>query len=71
MYIGIFPEEGKRVHDEDAFSYACERIERGTGDEKADFMDCAKESADFEEFKKDFVDWFYSGNWIYESEKED
>lgn len=30
MYIGLGPESGKRVTDEDAFSYACERAAHGT-----------------------------------------
>ena len=30
MYVGIGSEKGKKVSDEDAFSYACERINNGT-----------------------------------------
>ena len=34
MYIGIGQEFGKRVLEEDAFSYACERIFAGTEEEQ-------------------------------------
>ena len=34
MYIGIGPESKKRVLEEDAFSYACDRIYSGTEEEQ-------------------------------------
>lgn len=40
---------GNFVPEEDAFSYAMERIKEGT-----------------EEEKWEFIDWFYSSNWIKE-----
>ena len=64
MYIGILTESGKRVSDEDAFSCACERIERGTAEEKQMFLRLAKESETFEQFAGMLVEWWYSGNWI-------
>lgn len=71
MYVGILTEQGKRVHDADAFSYACERVESGTVEEQAEFMSIAADSADFAEFAARVVEWFYSGNWIYQKERED
>lgn len=49
-YIGIGPERGEVVPEEEAYEYAMERC-FGTEEEK-------------EEFKKMLVEWFYSGNWI-------
>ena len=71
MYVGILTEQGKRVHDADAFSYACERVESGTMEEQAEFMGIAADSTDFAEFAARVVEWFYSGNWIYQNEMED
>ena len=71
MYIGILTEQGKRVHDADAFSYACERVESGTKEEKKEFMGIFADSVDFTEFAARVVEWFYSGNWIYQNERED
>ncbi len=64
MYIGILTESGKRVSDEDAFSYACERIEHGTAEEKQMFLRLARESEAFEQFVERLTEWWYSGNWI-------
>ena len=47
MYVGIGPEKGKKVHDEDAFSYACERINNGTEREQETFMQIMKEAESF------------------------
>ena len=44
MYEGIMQEAGKRVSEEDAFSYACERTEHGSDEEKKAFMDIVKTS---------------------------
>lgn len=64
MYIGILTESGKCVSGEDAFSYACERIEHGTAEEKQMFLRLARESETFEQFSGRLVEWWYSGNWI-------
>ena len=64
MYIGILNESDKRVSDENAFSYACERIERGTVEEKQMFLGLARESETFEQFAGRLTEWWYSGNWI-------
>lgn len=45
-WIGVGPEEGTFVADEDAFRYAKERLERDV------------------ELQKEFIEWFYSGNYI-------
>lgn len=71
MYVGILTEQGKSVHDADAFPYACERVESGTVEEQAEFMSIAADSADFTEFAARVVEWFYSGDWIYQNEMED
>lgn len=52
-YIGIGPESGTRVEDEDAYTYALERCLHGT-------------EAEQEEFKEMLLDWYYSGNWVKE-----
>ena len=62
MYVGIGPEKGKKVRDEDAFSYACERINNGSEREQEAFMQIMKESDNFHMA----VIWFYSGNWVHE-----
>ena len=55
MYIGIGPEEGTVVSEEQAFDYALERSLRGTPEDQR-------------EFREMLVDWFYSGNWIKEDD---
>ena len=62
MYVGIGSEKGKKVSDEDAFSYACERINNGTEREQ-------KESDNFHMAVIAVVIWFYSGNWVHEEVK--
>lgn len=68
MYIGINAESGKLIREDDAFSYACERVGGGTEQEQRCFLELAKQSEMFSEFKSDLVAWFYSGNWIKEKE---
>lgn len=68
MYTGIMTERGRYVSDADAFSYACERIEHGTEEEKRVFLELARESATFEQFAAALVEWWYSGNWIKEED---
>lgn len=67
MYVGLGPEAGKRVNDRDAFSYACERCLFGDKEERDMFMRLAQECNDIGEFAKVLVDWFYSGNWLYDA----
>ena len=66
MYVGIGPEKGKNVHDEDAFSYACERINNGTEREQETFMQIMKEAESFYMAVITVVLWYFSGNWVYE-----
>lgn len=68
MYIGLGPESGKRVTDEDAFSYACACCNTGDKEEQETFMQLAKESGSIEEFAEELVSWFFSGNWLYKEE---
>lgn len=50
-YLGIGPEDGTIVEEEQAFDYALERCLEGTlEDQKA--------------FREELVEWYYSGNWI-------
>lgn len=51
MYIGIGPEEGTVVQEDQAFGYAIERCMQGTLEDQ-------------KEFREMLVEWFYSGNWI-------
>ena len=44
MYIGIGPESKKRVLEEDAFSYACDRIYSGTEEEQDVAMQIFREA---------------------------
>ena len=66
MYVGIGPEKGKKVHDEDAFSYACERINNGTEREQETFMQIMKEAESFYMAVVTVVLWYFSGNCVYE-----
>lgn len=66
MYVGIGPEKGKKVHDEDVFSYACERINNGTEREQEEFMQIMKEAESFYMAVITVVLWYFSGNWVYE-----
>lgn len=70
MYIGIGPEEGRRVYEKDAFGYACQEILYGTPEEQKVFMDLVKDCSDIKEFAKEVVDWFYSGNWYHNGSDE-
>lgn len=66
MYVGIGPEKGKKVHDEDAFSYACERINNGTEREQGTFMQIMREAESFYMAVITVVLWYFSGNWVHE-----
>lgn len=50
-YIGIGPEEGTIVEEDEAYEYALERSLHGTPQDRQDF-------------KELLIEWFYSGNWI-------
>lgn len=53
IYVGIGPEKGTIVEEEEAYDYALERGLHGT-------------LQDQQEFKESLVEWFYSGNWVKE-----
>lgn len=57
-YIGIRSEKDTVVEDDQAYEYALERCLHGTEEDQ-------------EEFQKMLVEWFYSGDWLYEKGKED
>mgnify|MGYP006991906533 FL=1 len=69
MYVGIGPEKGKKVHDEDAFPYACERINNGSEREQEAFMQIMKEAESFYMAAIAVVLWYFSGNWVHEEVK--
>lgn len=53
VYVGIGPETGIIVEEEEAYDYALERgLHRTLQDQQ--------------EFKESLVEWFYSGNWLKE-----
>lgn len=66
MYIGIGPENGKRIPDREAFGYACDRCLFGDLEEMEVFTKIMKESTDIKEFAKYLTEWFFSGNWVYD-----
>ena len=68
MYTGIAAETGNTVHDEDTFSYACERCRTGSIEEKETFLEISRNAESMEDFAETLVEWFYSGNWVYEEE---
>ena len=55
-YIGIRSEKDTVVEDNQAYEYALERCLHGTVEDQ-------------EEFQKMLVEWFYSGDWIYEEDE--
>ncbi len=74
VYVGIGPERGKRVNEDDAFMYAMERVTTDPEDARefcnyftgARYGKCTVE--ELAEFRGDLVKWFYSGNWVEEEE---
>ncbi len=54
-YAGIGPEAGKFVPEEEAYEYALFRCTKGTLEEQ-------------KEFREAFVEWYYSGNWVWEDQ---
>ena len=57
VYIGIGPEAGEKVEEEEAYDYALDRCLHG-------------EQQDQQEFKEMLVEWFYSGNWLEKEQEE-
>lgn len=51
IYVGIGPEKGTVVEEDQAYEYALERCLHGTRE-------------DVNDFKEMLVEWFYSGNWL-------
>ena len=51
VYIGIGPETGEEIEEEEAYDYALKRCLFGTPRDK-------------QEFREMLVEWFYSGNWL-------
>lgn len=72
VYVGIGPESGKRVTEENAFMYAMERCTTDSKDmqEFCDYFTGVRfgkaKPDELTEFRKDLVEWYYSGNWIKE-----
>ena len=52
-YVGLGPEKGTVVEEDQAYEYALERCLHGTVEEQ-------------EEFRKMLIEWYYSGNWLKE-----
>lgn len=61
-YYGIGPNAGKFIPREEAEAYALEQSGISEIDESA---------PDAKEFKRAFVEWFYSGAWIEVKKEED
>lgn len=66
-YEGVCRENGKSIYEEEAFDYALS--EMSNKEEQEDYKFCHgvdfNESAlNNEEARKEFVEWFFSGNWI-------
>lgn len=57
IYRGIGPEEDTIVAEDKAYDYALERCLKGTEEDR-------------QEFRKELVEWFFSGNWIEEEEND-
>jgi hypothetical protein len=58
IYVGIGPENGQRVEEEEAYEYALDRCLHGTPQDR-------------QEFREMLVEWFYSGNWIEKETEEE
>lgn len=68
MYISLYDEDKKQVSDKDAFAYACGRIRNGCAQEQDTFFHLACICADMEDFAETLVEWWFAGNWIYQTE---
>lgn len=78
MFRGIAENYGKNISDSDAFSYALERVLTHGKDRQAFCKEFPQiglkylaNDDNLEEFKRDLVEWFYSGNWVHVKESED
>lgn len=70
-YKGICSESGKVVYEEEAFDYALSKM--SSKEEQEDYKRCYgvdfdESTLDNEEERNEFVDWFFSGNWVREVE---
>ena len=76
MFKGINGNYPKTVSNADCFNYA---LERCFGEDKAafsrwlvanaiDVLKCLTNEEDLEWFKHELVGWWFSGDWVYESE---
>ena len=61
VYKGIGPNEGQIVPESEAFEYACD---------KAGVSAFCAFAPEAQEFREMLVEWYFSGNWIYEYESE-
>lgn len=69
MYVGINTEAGKRVHDDDAFGYACQRMATNPDSEEAKtFLNMILECDSVAEFVKDYTEWWFSGDWLHKED---
>lgn len=66
MYVGVNKETGKNVHEDDAFSYACDRCRTGPLEDQETFLELAQHSDGMADFAENLVEWYFSGNWIKE-----
>lgn len=66
MYIGIGPEYGKRIREEEAFSYACQRIFSEPQEERETAMQIFRDARSFSGAGTALTEWYYSGSWIRE-----
>ena len=69
-YKGIGPEAGRCIPDYEAFGSACDRCLTGTDEEQRGFMELAHACQSLDEFAREVVDWYYSGNWIRDEKPE-
>ena len=69
MYKGFGPERGNNIPAEEAFPYAAARCLDGDEEERQGFMDIAHDADNMEEFAQALVEWFFSGNWVFEEEE--
>lgn len=63
LYIGIGPENGKTVQEEDAFMYAMECVTTREKEWNEFCKNFQFTERDLQQFRENVVNWFYSGNW--------
>ena len=71
-YQGICSERGKTVDESEAFEYALNKT-KNSEDWQEEFVRCYGEEFDESIIigeEDDFVDWFFSGNWIKVKDEE-